>query len=76
MTVADLQEKTESRSGADTGGDWGDRLPKTYESSFFTMILYNSENSIRDIRQFCRPLFRHSRVVKYNSSLLQLWTNN
>jgi len=38
--------------------------PKIYESNFFTMILYNSENSIRDVRPFCHPLFRHSRVVK------------
>jgi len=29
------------------------------------MILYNSENSIRDIRQFCRPMFCHNNVVKY-----------
>jgi len=35
------------------------------------MIFYNSENSIRDIRPFCRPLFCHSSVVKYTSSLLQ-----
>jgi len=39
--------------------------------SLFTMILYNSENNIRDIRPFCRPLFCHSSVVKYTSSLLQ-----
>jgi len=46
--------------------------PKTYGSNFlFTMILYNSENSIRDIRPFCHPLFSHSNFVKYTSSLLQ-----
>jgi len=33
----------------------------------FTMILCNSENSIRDIRPFCRKLFCHSSVVKYIS---------
>jgi len=46
---------------------------KTYESTviLFTMILYNSENSIRDIRPFCRPLFCHSSVVKCTSCLLQ-----
>ena len=38
--------------------------------SFFTMILYNSENSICDI-SLCRPLLCHSSVVKYTSSLLQ-----
>ena len=30
----------------------------------FIMILYNSENNIRDIRPFCRPLLCHSHVVK------------
>jgi len=41
----------------------------------FTMILYNSENSFRDIRPFCRPLFCYKSVVicevGYPSSLLQ-----
>jgi len=32
------------------GSRKGNRPPKTYESNFFTMILYNSENSIRDIK--------------------------
>jgi len=35
------------------------------------MIVYNSENSIRDLRPFCHPLFCRSSVVKYTSSLLQ-----
>jgi len=35
------------------------------------MILYNSENSIRDIRPFCRLLYCHSSAVKFSSSLLQ-----
>jgi len=35
------------------------------------MILYNSENSMRGIKPFHRPLFCHSSVVKYSSSLLQ-----
>jgi len=35
--------------------------------TLFTIILYNSENSIRDKR----PLFCHSSVAKYTSSLLQ-----
>jgi len=29
------------------------------------MILYNSENSIRDVRPFCLLLFCHSRAVKW-----------
>jgi len=40
------------------------------------MILYNSENGIRDIRPFCRPLFCHSNVVKYTSCLFGQWTWN
>jgi len=38
--------------------------------TLFTMFFYNSENSIRDIRPFCRPLFCHSIVVNYTSSFL------
>jgi len=38
---------------------------KPTKVTFFTMILFNSENNIRDVRPFCRPLFCHSRVVKY-----------
>jgi len=32
------------------------------------MIFYNSENSIRNIRPVCRPLFCHSSGVQYTSS--------
>jgi len=47
-------------------GELGQSSPvKSTKVSIFTMILYNSENSIRDIRRFCRPLFCHSSVVKY-----------
>jgi len=34
------------------------------------MILYNSENNIRDIRPFCRPLFCHSSVVNRGERIL------
>jgi len=44
---------------------------KPTKVTLFTMILYNSENSICNIRPFCRLLFCHSNVVKYTSSLLQ-----
>ena len=44
----------------------GIALPKTYELTLFTMIVYNSENSIRNTRPFC-----HRSVVKYTSSLLK-----
>jgi len=33
--------------------------------TLFIMILYNSENSIHNLRPFCRPLFCHSSVVMY-----------
>ena len=39
-------------------------------------IFYNSENNIPYIRPFGRPLFCHSSVEKYTSSLLQQWTRN
>jgi len=49
---------------------------KPTKVTLITMILYTLENSIRDIRPFCRPLFCHSSVVKYTSSLAEaepLW---
>jgi len=61
-----------SRGGSKEAGDWGDRPPlKPTKVTLFTMILYNSENSIRDIRPFCHPLFCRSSSAKYTSSLLQ-----
>jgi len=36
---------------------------KTYEKNFIHIILYNSENNIRDIKLFYRPLFCHDSVV-------------
>jgi len=57
-------------AGVDPGGRAIAPLKPT-KVTFFTMILNNSENSIRDVRPFCRPLFSHSSVVKYTSSLLQ-----
>jgi len=44
---------------------------KPTKVTLFTMILYNSENNIRDTRPFCRLLFCQSSVVNYTSSLLQ-----
>jgi len=43
---------------------------KPTKETFFTKILYNPENSIRDVRPFRHPLFCHSSVVKYTSCLL------
>jgi len=39
--------------------------------TLFTVIVYNTENSICDIRPFCRPLFCHSSVAKNTSSPLE-----
>jgi len=39
-------------------------IPKNINS--LTIILYNSENNIHDIKPFCCPLFCHSSVVKYS----------
>jgi len=44
----------------------GDRSPKTYELGLFTMIMYNSENSIRNTRPFCQLLFCYSSVVTWD----------
>jgi len=44
---------------------------KPMKVTFSTTIIYNSENNIRDIRSFFRPIFCHSSVVKYASTLLQ-----
>jgi len=61
-----------SEQGRIQEGDWGDRSPqKNYELTSFTMIGCNSENSIRNTRLFCHPLFCHRSVVKYTSSLLK-----
>jgi len=43
---------------------------KPTKVTFFTIILYNSENNIHDIRPFFRHLCYHTSVVKYTSSLL------
>ena len=60
------------------GGEWGDRPPplKPTKVTLFTTILDNSENSIRDRRSFCRPLFCHSSGVKYPSFLLRQCIRN
>jgi len=73
-----LQPRWASRKqGRIQGGRLGQSPPlKPTKVTFFTMIFYNLENSIRDIRPFSRPLFCHSSVVKYTSCLLQLWTRN
>jgi len=44
--------------------------PKTYESNFIYHDFLQFENSICDIRPFCRPLFCHSSFVKYTLSYI------
>jgi len=57
---------------AGRGGRLGQSSPlKPTKLILVAMIFYNSENSTRDIRSFCRLLFCHSNVVKDTSSLLQ-----
>jgi len=50
---------------------WGSRgaiAPlKPTKVTLFTMILCNSEDSIRDLRPFCRLLFCHSNDMKYTA---------
>jgi len=59
------------RGGSKEGAIWAIAPLKPTKITSFTILFYNSENSICDIRPFCRPLFCHSSVVKYTSSLLQ-----
>jgi len=67
---------------AESGSVPRGRLPPAMPSlqptkvTLFTMIFYDAENSIRDVRPFCRSLFCHSSVVTYTSSLLQQRTRN
>jgi len=66
------------------GGDRPDCPPKTTKVTLFTVILYKSENNIRDIRPFCSPLLCHSSVVKWGlrisrysiPKILKSWTEN
>jgi len=60
-------------AGTDLGrGDWAVRPSlKPTKVTSFAVILYNSENSIRDIGTFCCPLFRYRSVVKYTLSPIQ-----
>jgi len=52
------------------------RLPRSLplkptKVTLFIMILYNSENSIHNLRPCCRLLFCHSSIVMYTSPPLQ-----
>jgi len=61
------------RRGVKTGANPGGAIapPKTYEVTLFTMIVYNTENSIRNTKLLCHPLFFRRSVVKYTPSLLK-----
>ena len=69
-----FQQLMAAKAGADPGGGQLGRSPllKPPNITLFTMILYKSENSIRDIKPFCRALFCHRIDVNNTSSLLQL----
>jgi len=69
MSLLSLPGKVYAKSGADPEGAISPLKPT--KVTLFIMILYNSENSICDLRPFCRPFFCHSSLVKYTSSLLQ-----
>ena len=70
-TFPHLEYRNNMTAGADPGGTIGTIAPpKTYESNFFTMILYNSENNIRDIRPLFRQLFCHRSAVNLWSTHL------
>ena len=55
-----------------SGGDWEDRPLNPTKVILFAIILYNSENNIRDIRPFCRPLFCHSSVMNLKVCFISL----
>jgi len=52
------------RRDVKTGAIEAIATPKTYELALYTMIVYNSENSIGNTKPFCHPLFCHRSVVK------------
>jgi len=61
--------------GVKTGANPGGAIEviaslKTYKLTLFTIVC-NSENSIRNTRLLCYPLFCHRSVVKYILSLLK-----
>ena len=68
VSTSRTQLKTDREHGEDQGRIHRGRLGrspllKRTKVSFFTMIRYNSENSITYIRLFCHPVFCHSSVV-------------
>jgi len=71
IQATDLLHTIIPNQGRIHGGRLGrSPLLKLTKVTLFAMILYNSENSIRDIRPFRRPLFCRSSVVEvFNTSL-------
>jgi len=70
MPSHNLTEKAHAFSHDCWSEPGDDRPPETYESNFFTIILYNSGNNSHDIDSFCRPLFCHNRCCEiYFTSL-------
>jgi len=52
-----------SAGGVPVGAIGAIATTKLTKLTLFSMILYNSDNSIRDMRTFCHPLFCHSSVM-------------
>jgi len=66
-----MKQNHVSGRGGSSGGALGQSpLLKPTKVTLFTIILYNSENNIRDTRPFCRPMFYHCSVEMH--SLLHL----
>ena len=57
-----ISRKPVVEAGADPERGAMPPLLKPAKVTLFTMILYNLENNIRNIRTVCRPLFGHSSV--------------
>ena len=73
-TVNTIKEKKSEQNhhlgrGGSREGDWGDRPSKTYESKYIHHDFEQFAKQHSHLRPFCRPLFCHSSVVKYISSL-------
>ena len=65
--LRNLLKKNRIRQHLARGRFRGDWPLKPTKIALFTMILYKSENIIRDIKPFCGPLFCQRSVVKYTS---------
>jgi len=63
-----IQWCIKNRGGSSWGAIEATHPLKPKNATLFTMIFYNSENSIRVIRPFCRQLYCHYSVVTRGGS--------